>query len=609
MIELNRQLRLTAAGDLRRHLPSPTVQHQQAGVVTFVNAGMDAILLAAVDSQELVPVARAAVLAGIPVITVDANLADPDAVTALVATDNYAGGQQAAAALIPLLGGQGQVAIIGLSRSQAHVVERELGFQAGLAAAPGIEVVSVQYSLSDALIAQQIVDELLLLYPALAAIYTSYEDAALGAIAALRKRDSAAQRVRLICWDAAPVEVEALRSGLVDALIVQNIGLIGRRAVETAVAAIEGRAVPRLIKLPTHLITAATLAELPRLLANDLPLGEGSRPAPARAYRLGFAAKGADTTFWQDLRASAEQTARAHGARLIYHLSEESDTDELGELRETFNQMIDSIRILVLQLQQEADIIGPRAQALLVAAESQATIAGEQTQALERLSSGVDRLNQAARQIVAGTQAVTDSAAGTLHGVEQAELAVRDSSHQLRAIIHRLTLSLDMLGKRTAQVAAVADAMGEIADQTHLLALNATIEAADAGVYGRRFAVIAEEVRTLAGQALAATEDFQQLAADMSAAATQALTATQDSVRGTDVSMELVTQATTAITMIAGLAQHTNNAVQAISQATTEQQDANAELAGFAGQVTTTARQAAQASIALSTVAQDLTAV
>src|SRR5689334_19832701 len=61
LTELNQQLRLAAAGDLRRHLPSPTVQRQQAGVTASVNDAVDAILISAVDSHELVPVARAAV--------------------------------------------------------------------------------------------------------------------------------------------------------------------------------------------------------------------------------------------------------------------------------------------------------------------------------------------------------------------------------------------------------------------------------------------------------------------------------------------------------------------------------------------------------------------
>jgi ribose transport system substrate-binding protein len=607
LVELNHQLRLTAAGDLRHHLPSPTVQRQQAGMAAFIAARMDAILLSAVDSQELVPAARAAAQAGIPVIAVDANLADPTAVTALVQADNAGGGQQAAALLIRLLDGRGQVAILGLSRAQAHLLEREQGFLDGLAAAPGIEVVGVHYTLGDTRIAQQVVDELLTRYPDLAAIYATYEDATVGAIAALRRHGPREPKVRLIGWDTAPVELAALRSGLVDGLVVQNSALLGRRAIETAVAAITGRPVPPQLHLPTHLITAATLPDLPHLLEADLR-PNGDHPA-ARACRIGFAAKGVETDFWQDLRAGAERVAPALGATVVYHTSAEADADELGLLRETFNQMIDSIRALVLQLRQEAAVIGPRAQALLVAAESQARLAGDQTQALERLSGGMDRLTQTARQIGAGTQAVAASAAGTLHGVDQAELAVRDSSHQLRAIIHRLTLSLDMLSRRTTQVAAVADTMREIADQMHLLALNATIEAADAGAYGRRFAVVADEVRDLANQALVATGDFQQLAVEMSAAATQALTATHDSVRGTDVSMELVTRATQAITTIAGLAQHTNSAVQAISQAATAQQETNAELAGFAGQVTTTARTAAQAGAALSTVALDLTAV
>jgi methyl-accepting chemotaxis protein len=484
-----------------------------------------------------------------------------------------------------------------------------LGCQAGLAAAPGITVVSTHYTFGDLSIAEQVTEELLARYPHLSAIYATYEDATVGAIAALHKQSTPGRKVRMIGWDTAAVALQALQSGLVDGLVVQNIALIGRRAVETAVAAIEGQPVPAQIRLTPHLITAATLPDLPGLLEADPGGGDSRRPALVRTYRLGFAAKGVDTAFWKALHTSAERTAAALGATLVYHSSEEADADELGLLRETFNQMIDSIRALVTQLGEEAGVIGPRAQALLVAAESQARLAADQTQALERLSSGVARLNQAAQQIGAGTQAVAASAAGTLRGVEQAEVAVRDSSQQLREIVHRLTLSLDMLSRRTSQVAALADAMGEIADQTHLLALNATIEAADAGAYGRRFAVVAEEVRSLAGQALVATAEFRQMAADMSAAATQALNATQDSVRGTDVSMELVTQASRAITTIAGLARHTDNAEQAISQATVAQQQTNGELAGFAGQVTTTAREAAQAGAALSTVAQDLSAV
>ena len=283
--------------------------------------------------------------------------------------------------------------------------------------------------------------------------------------------------------------------------------------------------------------------------------------------------------------------------------------DELGQVATSFNRVIDTIRALVRQLQQEAEIISTRAQALRIAAESQAAVANEQTAAIERLGQGIENLGHAAQQIVVSAEAVTASATGTLRGVEQTHVAVADSSHQLRDIIQHLTESLSALGERSTEVSAVADTMRAIADETHLLALNATIEAAGAGAYGHRFAVVAQEVQSLAGQALNATDDFQTIAGNMRHAAHEALTTTQVSVQGTDRSMELVTRASTAIDSIAGLAQHTSDAVQAITGAVTSQQHTNLELAGFAEQVTRNARRTAEASTTLSTVAQDLTAV
>jgi ABC-type sugar transport system substrate-binding protein len=611
---LNRQLRITAAGDLRQRLSTEIVERQCAGLAGFVATQVDAILIAAVDSQELLPAVQAARAAGVPVIAVDSGLTDPAATVALVQTDNYGGGQLAAAELIRLLDGQGQVAIVGLSRHQKHGTDRETGLLDGLAKAPGITVVDVQPALGDPRLAEQITEELLQRFPDLVAIYVTNEPAAIGVIAALRKRVGAAPMAtvvppRLICWDMAPIELEALNNGLVDALIVQNTWALGWRAVEVAVGAATGRPVPPVVQLPTRLITRATIDQLAATqghVADQLPTAP---PNPARPYRIGFAIKSPGSEFWSDLLAGAQSSAAAHGAVLIVHDSHEGDINELGLLRETFNQMIDNIRALVRQLQQESEVIGPRAQSLVRAAASQAAVAQDQTAALERLSQGVARLRLAAQQIVTSSEAVGASATGTLRGVEQAELAVTDSSLRLREIISRLTEALDLLSRRTAQVTEVADVMRDIADQTHLLALNAAIEAADAGVYGRRFGVIADEVRNLAGQALAATESFQEIAGDMRAAANQGLAATQASVRGTDLSMDLVTQATSAIEGIASLADHTNTAVQHITAAAAEQQQTNGELAGFAEQVTATARQAAQAGAALSAVAEDLTEV
>jgi ribose transport system substrate-binding protein len=610
--ELTTRLRLTAAGDLRHRLPTRTAAAQAGALQAFVAQHVDAILLAAVDDEGLVPAARAARRAGMPVVAVDSRLADAQAANAVVMTDNHGGGRMAGEALIRLLDGHGQVAVVGLSPHQSHGRAREAGFREALAAAPDIDVVAVQYAFGDKALSRRITEELLRTYPALAAVYAVNEGAACGVLAALRGHTLRDRRVRVVAWDAAPEELQALESGLIDALIVQNAWMLGYCAVDTALAVIEGRAGAPVVHLTTRLIRREDLGnrEVRAWLTGAPPTGHEAPPsAPDELYRIGFARKGRGTVFWEQVTAGAAAAARDSGVRLLYHDSGEGDADELGALAETFNQMIDSIRSLVLRLQQEATVIGPHAQELVQSAAGQAALAREQTVALERLSHGVDRMSLAAQQIVAGTEAVAESAAGTLRGVTQAELAVNDSSQRLQAIVERLTESLNLLSGHSDQVTSGADAMGDIADETHLLALNATIVAAGAGAYGQRFAVVADAIRELAGQALTTTQEFQSIAAEMRLAAREALAATQDSVRGTDLSMDLAVQARDAIQGIAGLAQHTSDAVQAITRAVAEQQETNTELAGFAGQVTATAREAATASAALSQVAQDLTAV
>ena len=609
--ELNARLNLTATGDLRGHLLGDAVRRQQTGIAHFIAARVDALLLASVDAQALVSSVRATRAAGIPVIAVDTALADPQAAVALVETDSYAGGLRAGELMVTLLGGAGQVAVVGLSRHQSNGLAREAGFAAALAAAPGIKLVQVRYALGDEILAQSIAEEFLDSYPHLAAIYAVNEGATLGVLGALRGPRGAGRQVRVIGWDAAPRTIAALRAGRISALVVQNPRLLGWHAVATALAVLENRPVEPLVHLPALLVTADMLdgVEATAWLAGEGRAGLPTVPRATRPFRLAFASKALGTAFWDAMQAGAAACATAAGVRILYHNSREGDLDELGLLRENFNGMINSIRTLVEQLQHEAEIIGPRAAALVSAAADQAALAREQTAALERLSSGVRRLGTTADQIVAATRAVGGSVAGTLRGAEAAELAVADSSARLQEIVRTLTAALDQLGQHTAQVTALADVMHDIGDRTHLLAMNAAIEASEAGPAGRRFAVIANEVRALAGQALQATATFSTIVAAMHTAAREALAAAQDSARGTDRSKDLVAQATGSMEGIAGLARHTGDAVQAIIRALTDQQATTSELDAFAGQITATARVAADASSAIGSVAADLTAV
>ena len=209
---------------------------------TFMINQVDAIVIAATDAQGLVPVIRQAVTEGIPVITIDSNT-DPPISASFVATDNMAAARNAARMMAEMVGGEGQIALIPHMAGSATSNEREIGFKEGLADYPGLELVATRYSNSDNARAMQITEDLLTGFPDLAGIFATSEPTSIGVARALEARDLAGDVV-LISFDAAPQQLEDLKSGVGHALIVQNPYAMGFEGVEQAHALLTGQTPP-----------------------------------------------------------------------------------------------------------------------------------------------------------------------------------------------------------------------------------------------------------------------------------------------------------------------------------------------------------------------------
>lgn len=226
---------------------------QIAIVENYINKNVDAVVLASCDVKSLVPVIEKAHSKEIPVITIDSGL-DSDIPKCFIATDNVLGGRKAARVLAELTGEKGKVACFPSVPGASSQIDRETGFREELKKFPEIELAVVQYNQNDVAAAMSITEDVLTVYPDLAGIFAANEAGAIGCAQALLGRGLQG-KVKLVAFDAAENEVEALKSGIIQALIVQDPFAMGYLGVKTAVEVIKGKEISEYIDTGVEAVT------------------------------------------------------------------------------------------------------------------------------------------------------------------------------------------------------------------------------------------------------------------------------------------------------------------------------------------------------------------
>ncbi len=230
-------------------------------VQQFVSQGVDAIVLAPLDFRALVKPVQAAAAKKIPVIIIDSAL-DAEVgkdYQSFVATDNLAAGKLGGSKLVSLIGGKGKVVLLRYAAGSASTEAREAGFLGALSDHTDIEVtVDNQFAGATAGEAKTASLNLMDQLKVADAIFCPNESTTMGMLLALRQ-EGLAGKVKFVGFDASPPLVAALRSGEIDALVVQDPYKMGYMGVLTAAAALQGKKVDALIDTGAVVVTKANM--------------------------------------------------------------------------------------------------------------------------------------------------------------------------------------------------------------------------------------------------------------------------------------------------------------------------------------------------------------
>jgi methyl-accepting chemotaxis protein len=208
------------------------------------------------------------------------------------------------------------------------------------------------------------------------------------------------------------------------------------------------------------------------------------------------------------------------------------------------------------------------------AANQQASGAKESSTAMNEITTTISELLATSRQIAESAQRVAHVAEETSSAARSGDTTVQKSHDSVNSIKRQVDLivthMLD-LGKKSQQIGGILEIINELAEQTNILAINATIEASGAGDAGKRFAVVADEIRKLADRVGGSTKEIRTLIEEIRAAVNTTVMATEGGSKAVDLGARQFVEVTAALKQITELLGTTTAAAREIELSTKQQ--------------------------------------
>ncbi|MDM7859157.1 methyl-accepting chemotaxis protein [Alteromonas sp. ASW11-36] len=288
---------------------------------------------------------------------------------------------------------------------------------------------------------------------------------------------------------------------------------------------------------------------------------------------------------------------------------ETKNKDEIGDLVHWFNQFVAKLQNVVREICESSMPLAELARNLnQVSDQTQTTISAQQRSAADA-KTAVDNMTVSVNSVASSAAEAAGAASDASNAASDGQRVVDSTVNSIQTLANSVEETAEVIRKLeddSNQVGVILDVIKGIAEQTNLLALNAAIEAARAGEQGRGFAVVADEVRTLASRTQKSTEEIQATIEQLQTAARSAVTVMGKGTEQASVSVEEANKAGQSLAVINETIAKITQMNDLIANSTGEQQAVADSISSNVDEINNRTHDTARSSSQLGEVSEDL---